>query len=281
MLNREKEEVLPGKKISAEIAAIRGVEVGKDVLSPFSHKAFSNAEELLNIIEDIAERTGLPVGIKAAVGKLEMWEEMAKLMQVRGTGPDFIIIDGVEGGTGAAPPSFADHVSLPFYNAFAQVYKLFQKHKLTDKIVFVASGKLGLPDNAIRAFAAGANVINVAREAMMSIGCIQAQICQTNRCPAGVATQNKWLQRGIDVPLKSERFNNYIKYFRKEVLEITYACGYEHPCELKMTDIETTTDDHNQLHTLKDTYGYEKDRVEFRSMQELWDCTHLGARSQC
>jgi glutamate synthase domain-containing protein 2 len=270
--------VLPGKKISAEIAAIRGVEVGKDVISPSSHKAFSNVEELLNLIEEIAERTGLPVGIKAAVGKLEMWEELAYLMNARGNGPDFITIDGGEGGTGAAPPSFADHVALPFYNGFAQIYKLFQKHQLTDKIVFVASGKLGLPDNAIRAFAAGADVINVAREAMMSIGCIQAQICHTNRCPAGVATQNKWLQRGIDIPLKSERFSNYVQYFRKEVLEITHACGYEHPCQLKMTDIETTTDDHHQLYTLKDIYGYEKDMVPFTSMKELWDCIHLGAR---
>ncbi|MEY2925313.1 MAG: hypothetical protein RLZZ337_1863, partial [Bacteroidota bacterium] len=224
-------------------------------------------------------RTGLPVGIKAAVGKLEMWEELAAKMEMHRKGTDFITIDGGEGGTGAAPPSFADHVSLPFYNGFALIYKLFQKHNLEDKVVFIASGKLGLPSNAVRAFGMGADVINVAREAMISIGCIQAQVCHTNRCPSGVATQSKWLQAGIDPALKSERFYNYVKYFRKEVLELTHASGYEHPCQFKMTDIETTTDDHNQIKSLKDTYGYEKSRVDFPGMQVLKDCEFLGGKS--
>lgn len=271
--------VLPGKKITAEIAAIRGVEQGKDVLSPSSHSAFKTLDELLDLIEAIADRTGLPVGIKAAVGRMEMWEELANKMLSRNTGPDFISVDGGEGGTGAAPPSFADHVALPFYNAFAQVYNLFLEHRLTDKIVFVASGKLGLPANAARAFAMGADVINVAREAMMSIGCIQAQICHTNRCPSGIATQKKWLQNGIDVPLKSERFNNYVKYFRKELLELSHASGYEHPCQLKMEDIETMTDDHHQLHSLEQLYGYRKQTVKFKGMQELYDCIHLGRKA--
>ena len=147
--------VLPGAKITAEIAAIRGVDEGKDVLSPASHKCFSTLDEMLDVIEEIAARTGLPVGIKSAIGKTHMWEELADKMVERGSGPDFITIDGGEGGTGAAPPSFADHVSLPFFNGFAQVYKIFQMRNLTDRIVFVASGKLGLPANAIRAFAMG------------------------------------------------------------------------------------------------------------------------------
>ncbi|NNJ55875.1 MAG: FMN-binding glutamate synthase family protein [Bacteroidia bacterium] len=268
--------VLPGKKITAEIAAIRGVEMGKDVLSPASHKCFNNLDELLALIETIADRTGLPVGIKSAVGKTELWEEMADKMVKSGTGPYFIAIDGGEGGTGAAPPSFADHVSLPFYNAFPLIYKIFKKRNLTERIVFVASGKLGLPSNGARAFAMGADIINVAREAMMSIGCIQAQVCHTNTCPTGVATQNKWLQAGIDVPLKTDRFYHYAKYYRKELLELTHSSGYEHPCQFKMTDIETTTDDHNQIKSMKDTYGYEKDVVEFKNMQELYDCPHLG-----
>lgn len=271
--------VLPGSKISAEIATIRGVEIGKDVLSPASHTAFSNVNELLELIELIADRTGLPVGIKSAVGKIDQWEEMAELMKSTGTGPDFITIDGGEGGTGAAPPSFADHVSLPFFNAFALVYKTFQRHDLTDKIVFIGSGKLGLPSNLIRAFAMGVDCVNVAREAMMSIGCIQAQLCHTNRCPSGVATQNKWLQSGIDVPLKSDRFYHYAKYLRKEVLEITHASGYEHPCQFAMDDVETTTDDHNQIRTLEDTYGYKKSVVELSSMNDLYDCPHIGNKS--
>ena len=111
--------VLPGSKITHELAEIRGVEVGKDVISPPTHKAFSNIPELLELIESIAEETGLPVGIKAAIGKIEQWEELADLMKKKGKGPDFITIDGGEGGTGAAPPSFADHVSLPWTYGFS------------------------------------------------------------------------------------------------------------------------------------------------------------------
>ncbi|PCJ64121.1 MAG: FMN-binding glutamate synthase family protein [Bacteroidetes bacterium] len=272
--------VLPGKKITAEIAAIRGVELGKDVLSPASHKCFETLDELLSLIEEIAKRTGLPVGIKSAIGKTHMWEELASKIVANGSGPDFITIDGGEGGTGAAPPSFADHVALPFFNAFSVIYKIFQKQKLTDGIVFVASGKLGLPANAARAFAMGADVINVAREAMMSIGCIQAQLCHTNNCPSGVATQNKWLQAGIDPTLKSERFYNYVKYFRKELVELTHASGYEHPCQYEMSDVETTTDDRNQISTLADIYGYTKDKVSFNSMNELLNCPYLGSSTK-
>lgn len=271
--------VLPGAKITAEIAAIRGVDEGKDVLSPASHKCFSTLDEMLDVIEEIAARTGLPVGIKSAIGKTHMWEELADKMVERGSGPDFITIDGGEGGTGAAPPSFADHVSLPFFNGFAQVYKIFQMRNLTDRIVFVASGKLGLPANAIRAFAMGADVINVAREAMMSIGCIQAQVCHTNTCPSGVATQSKWLQSGIDTTLKSERFYNYVKLFKKELLEITHASGYEHPCQYRLDDVETNTDDRSQISNLEEIYEYTKSEVSYTSLEDLASCPHLGGQN--
>jgi glutamate synthase domain-containing protein 2 len=263
--------VLPAAKITRELSEIRGVPQKKDVISPAAHSAFSDIKGLLDLIEEIAHRTGLPVGIKSAVGKTHLWDELADLMKSRGTGPDFISIDGGEGGTGAAPPSFADHVSLPYYNAFAKVYKIFQSRNLCNKVVFMGSGKLGLPSNAVRAFAMGADLINVAREAMMSIGCIQSQLCHTNRCPSGVATQNNWLQSGIDPTLKSERFYQYLKYFRKELLEITHASGYEHPCQYHMKDVETTTDDHNQIKNLLDTYGYNKTEVEFNGMMSLKD----------
>lgn len=268
--------VLPGKKITKEIAEIRGVEVGKTVLSPPNHSAFSTIPELVDFIEEIAEATGLPVGIKAAIGKLDQWEELAQIMERDNRGPDFITIDGGEGGTGAAPPSFADHVSLPWVYGFSDVYKLFQKYNLTDRIVFIGSGKLGFPAKAAMAFAMGADCINVAREAMMSIGCIQAQICHTNRCPAGVATQKKWLQNGIDVPLKSERLAQYFKTFRKELIEITHAAGYEHPCQFNMGDIEMNVDDHNLTKAFKNTFNYEKTPVAFKSMQDLKECVYLG-----
>ena len=268
--------VLPGKKITKEIAAIRGVEIGKDVLSPPTHTAFSTVPELLDFIEDIARETGLPVGIKAAIGKLDQWKELTREMQTRGTGPDFISVDGGEGGTGAAPPSFADHVSLPWVYGFADLYKLFQSAGLTDRVVFIGSGKLGFPAKAAMAFAMGVDVINVAREAMMSIGCIQAQICHTNRCPSGVATQKKWLQKGINVPLKSDRLNQYFQTFRKELVEITHAAGYEHPCQFTMADVEMNMDDKNLSQDMKATFNYKKEPVPFSSMQALKDCIHLG-----
>ncbi|MEL6812470.1 MAG: FMN-binding glutamate synthase family protein [Bacteroidota bacterium] len=270
--------VLPGAKITKEIAAIRGVEVGKDVLSPPNHKAFSNVPELIDFIEAIAEATGLPVGIKAAIGKLDQWEELADMMVSTGRGPDFIAVDGGEGGTGAAPPSFADHVSLPWVYGFSDLYKVFKKRNITDRIVFIGSGKLGFPAKAAMAFAMGADCINVAREAMMSIGCIQAQICHTNRCPTGIATQSKWLQNGIDIPLKSERLAQYFKTFRKELVEITHAAGHEHPCQFMMKDIEVNVDDHHLSKELDRTYMYEKTPVPFHGMQELKDCDFLGGK---
>jgi len=268
--------VLPGAKITKEIATIRGVEIGKDVLSPPNHKAFSNVPELMVFIEEIANATGLPVGIKAAIGKLEEWEELADIMVKTGKGPDFITVDGGEGGTGAAPPSFADHVSLPWVYGFSDLYKVFQKRGLTERIVFIGSGKLGFPAKAAMAFAMGADCINVAREAMMSIGCIQAQICHTNKCPSGVATQSKWLQSGIDPTLKSARLAQYFKTFRKELVEITHAAGYEHPCQFRMADIDVNVDDHNLSSELDKTYKYEKTPIPFKGMQDLKDCLYLG-----
>jgi len=270
--------VLPGAKITPELARIRGVEVGKDVLSPATHKAFNSVPELLQLIEDIAEQTGLPVGIKGAIGKLDQWEELAKLMTRSGSGPDFITIDGGEGGTGAAPPSFADHVSLPWAYGFSSLYRLFQENNLTERIVFIGSGKLGFPAKAAMAFAMGADCVNVAREAMMSIGCIQAQVCHTNRCPTGVATQSKWLQAGINVPLKSTRLAQYFKTFRKELLEITHAAGYEHPCQFTMNDIQVNVDDDYLSGDLQATYRYEKTKVKFEGMRKLYDCVHLGGK---
>lgn len=271
--------VLPATKITAEIAAIRHVPMGKDVVSPPYHSQFSDVEGMIAFIEEMAEATGLPVGIKSAVGKTEMWTELADMMVETGKGPDFITIDGGEGGTGAAPPSFADHVSLPFVHAFTTVYKIFQARNLNDKITFIASGKLGLPDQAIMAFAMGADVINVAREAMLAIGCIQAQICHTNRCPTGIATNNKWLEAGIDPGLKSVRFHNYMKTFSKEINEITHAAGYEHPSQFTMNDVDISLGD-NKTQCLADFYGYQKTTISFNGVEELFKTPFLGGKKE-
>ncbi|MBT8262527.1 MAG: FMN-binding glutamate synthase family protein [Bacteroidia bacterium] len=272
--------VLPAAKITHEIANIRGVEKGKDVLSPPTHSAFDGIDGLIDFIEAIAEATGLPVGIKSAVGKLDSWEELATKMKHSGKGPDFITVDGGEGGTGAAPPSFADHVALPWVFGFSDVYKIFQNHGLCEKTVFIGSGKLGFPAKAAMAFAMGADCINVAREAMMAVGCIQAQICHNNHCPSGVATQNKWRQRGINIKDKARRTHFYFKNFRKELLEITHACGYEHPSQITMEDVEFSLGDRNLLKTLSNSFGYQKTKVPLKSVENYLKCQYLGGNYQ-
>ncbi len=268
--------VLPAKKNTPEIAAIRGVQPYTDVISPSFHTAFSNVRELVDFIEKVAERTGLPVGVKSAVGDLEQWHELTDIMKNENKGPDFITIDGGEGGTGAAPPSFADHVSLPWVYGFAEVYQVFKSKGLTNQVVFIGAGKLGFPSEIMKAFAMGADLVNVAREAMLSIGCIQAQECHTDKCPTGIATQNKWLSGGIDPTLKSVRFGKYINTLRKETLEMTHACGYEHPCQVKMKDIDISCGDNNRTITLEQAFKYEKDEVAYSSMEGLHDCSYLA-----
>jgi glutamate synthase (ferredoxin) len=221
--------LLPAAKVTPEIAAIRGVPIGKDCISPSRHSAFSSVDELLDFVEMLAELTGLPVGIKSAVGEQEFWKELARQMATTQRGVDFITVDGGEGGTGAAPLVFADHVALPFKQGINRVYREFADAGLQHDVVFIGSGKLGFPESALFAFALGCDMINVAREAMMSIGCIQAQRCHTGHCPTGVATQNRWLMRGLEPTLKSARFANYIVALRKEILQLSRACGVCHP----------------------------------------------------
>jgi glutamate synthase domain-containing protein 2 len=252
--------ILPGQKVTAEIAAIRGIEEGKTCNSPNKHSAFSNVSELIKFVELIATKTGRPVGIKSAVGELDFWQELASTMKKKKQGPDFITIDGGEGGTGAAPLTFSDHVSLPFKLAFTRVYTIFKKEKMAAKVTWIGSAKLGFPDRAIVAFAMGCDLINIAREAMLSIGCIQAQKCHEGVCPAGIATQSKWLQGGVDINDKAQRCAAYLKGFSKEVLELTHACGHEHPCQLNADDIEFSTGI-NEYTPIDKVLGYRKEKV--------------------
>ena len=221
--------VLPAVKITQEIAQIRGVPMGQDCISPAAHSAFSSADGLLDFAEKIADATGLPVGLKSAVGDLGFWKDLGRLMATSGRGVDFITVDGGEGGTGAAPLVFADHVALPFKVGFSRVYRELVQQGVHTRVVFIGSGKLGFPDVALLAMALGCDMVNVAREAMLSIGCIQAQRCHTGNCPTGVATQSAWLMRGLDPTYKAARFANYIVTLRKEILQLSHACGVAHP----------------------------------------------------
>jgi glutamate synthase (ferredoxin) len=249
--------VLPAAKVTAEIAHARGVAPGTDCISPSTHSAFHDADTLIEFVETLAAASGRPVGIKAAIGTLDFYHELADKMKRTGRGPDFITIDGGEGGTGAAPLTFADHVALPFKLGFMRVYRIFQDRGIADDIVWIGSAKLGFPDRAIVALAQGADMINVAREAMLSIGCIQAQKCHTDGCPSGVATHNWWLQRGVVPEDNARRFAAYVEAFSGEVMAVTHAAGYEHPGEFTPHDIEISAGP-NIFKTLYELYGYDK-----------------------
>ena len=250
--------LLPGAKVTREIAEVRGVAVGRDCISPSRHAEFSDTDSLLDWVELLAAETGLPVGVKSAVGDLRFWSELADLMGRTDRGVDFVNIDGGEGGTGAAPLIFTDSVSLPFRLAFSRVYAVFAERSLQEDVVFVGAGKLGLPDNAVVAFALGCDLLNVGREAMLAIGCIQAQRCHTDRCPTGVATQDRWLSRGVDPTLKSVRAANYVKTLRRDLLKVSEACGVEHPGLIGTEAIELLDPGHRST-PLRELYGYRPD----------------------
>ena len=162
--------LLPAAKITPEIAQIRGIPLGKDCVSPSSHHEFRDVDGMLDFVERLADASGLPVGIKSAVGDGRFWTELVEQMSSTERGVDFITIDGGEGGTGAAPMAFSDFVALPFKLAFTRVYREFVYTGLHENIVFIGSGKLGFPETSLLAMAFGCDMINVAREAMLSIG---------------------------------------------------------------------------------------------------------------
>ncbi len=248
--------LLPAPKVTEEIARIRGVPAHRDCASPAGHSAFSNVEELVEFVERLADATGLPVGIKSAVGELGFWEALANRMVATDAGPDFVTIDGGEGGTGAAPLTFSDHVALPFKLGFAAVYPIFVRAGLAEDVVFIGAGRLGFPDEALVAFALGCDMVNVGREAMLSIGCIQAMRCHTDRCPTGVATQSRWLMRGLDPDLKSTRAASYLVGLRAEMLALGRACGVRHPALIDADRIELVNAGFRSL-PLRDVFAYE------------------------
>jgi glutamate synthase domain-containing protein 2 len=252
--------MLPAAKVTSEIAEIRGIPVGKDCASPSRHEVFADVDSMLDFVELLGSETGLPVGIKSAVGNLDFWDELVKNMEglrsPGGRGVDFVNIDGGEGGTGAAPLVFADSVAYPFRVGFAQVYSRFARAGLTDDVVFIGGGKLGLPETATVAFALGADGVQVAREAMFAVGCVQAQKCHTDHCPTGVATQDPRLQRGLDPESKSERVKNYVIALRRDLLKVSEAVGVCHPGLIGPDDVDLV----DGLHTnqgIREVYGYE------------------------
>jgi glutamate synthase domain-containing protein 2 len=196
------------------------------------------------------------VGIKSAVGDESFFVDLARLMERGDRGIDFLTIDGGEGGTGAGPLVFTDHVALPFKIGFSRVYPIFAKAGIAERVVFVGSGRLGLPENALLAFALGCDTISVGREAMLAIGCIQAQRCHTGRCPTGVTTNSRWLMRGLDPAEKSVRCANYLVRLRQELLQLSRACGVLHPTLVTLDHLEIMGD-RLSSRPGREVFGYE------------------------
>lgn len=262
--------MLPAAKVTREVAQARGIPVGRDCISPPGHSAFNSVEGLIDFVEMLASESGLPVGIKSAVGEMEFWDKLTRRMATTKTGPDFVAIDGGEGGTGAAPLVFTDHVALPFKQAFHRVYLKFAEQHLTDHIVFIGSAKLGFPEASLLAFGLGCDMIAAAREPMMAIGCIQAQRCHTGHCPAGVATQNAWLVRGLDPTLKADRLANYMITWRMEIEKLCHAAGVVHPA-LITTDHVEILDRQFDSTTLSKVFGYRQEhgRPSKKDLEEI------------
>ena len=227
--------VLPAAKVTEEIARIRGIPFGKDSLSPNRHPETGNMDELLDMVEQVRQITGKPVGIKTAIGGWQFMHELAEAVNRRGlyTAPDFLTVDGGEGGSGAAPQALADHMALSITESLPRVVDALIETGLRDRIKVIASGKLSTPARVAWALACGADLINTARGYMFSLGCIQALRCHQNTCPTGITTHNEALQRGLVVEDKAGRVANYTVNMNKEVEMIAHACGLKHPREFK------------------------------------------------
>ena len=226
--------VLPGAKVTPEIAECRHVPVGQDCISPAGHSAFSTPIEFMHFLSELREHSGgKPVGFKLCVG--HAWEFMAILKAMLETGikPDFIVVDGKEGGTGAAPLEFVNHLGMPLVEGLTFVRNALVGSGLRNQIRLGASGKLVSAFDLVWAHALGADWCNSARGFMFSIGCIQAQSCHTNRCPAGVATQDHLRQRALVVPDKAQRVANFHRNTLEALAEIVGAAGFDHPEQLQ------------------------------------------------
>jgi len=222
--------VLPAAKVTPEISAIRGVPMGQDCISPPGHSAFSTPLELMAFIRQLRDLSGgKPVGIKFCLGQPVEFLAICKAMLASGTAPDFIVVDGKEGGTGAAPPEFMDHLGMPMRDGLTFVHNTLVGIGLRDRVRIGCSGKILTAFDMARAMALGADWCNSARGFMFALGCIQSLSCHTDTCPTGVATQDPWRGRAIHVPDKTERVGNFHRATLHCLAELTAAAGLDHP----------------------------------------------------
>ena len=227
--------ILPGAKVTDEIAKIRGIPAGRDSLSPNRHPDINNLDDLLDMIARIRAVTGKPVGFKAVIGAYGWLEELFRLIKQRGpeSAPDFITIDSADGGTGAAPMSLIDYMGLPLDQSLPMVVDMLEGYGLKARIKVIASGKLVTPADVAWALCVGADFVVSARGFMFALGCIQALQCNKNTCPTGITTHNPRLQKGLDPTDKAVRVAGYVNNMLYEVGTIAHSCGVREPRELR------------------------------------------------
>lgn len=240
--------ILPASKVTEEIAAIRGVPMGKDVLSPPAHSAFDSPRSLLLWIEELRRLSGgKPIGIKLCVGKPEEFMSLCMAMRAMGSQPDFISVDGGEGGTGAAPLEFSNSVGMPLNEGLVFVHNCLVGFGLRERTKIIASGKISTGFDMACKIALGADLCYSARAMMMAVGCIQARRCNANDCPAGVATQIPGLVQGLDVEDKAKRTERYHRETVESLLELVGAAGLDRPSEITPEHIMRRVDERQVL----------------------------------
>ena len=237
--------VLPGPKVTPEIAEARGVATWVDCISPARHSAFDTPVEMMHFIERLRTLSGgKPTGFKLCIGHPWEWFALAKAMLVTGITPDFIVVDGAEGGTGAAPLEFTDHVGAPLQEGLLLVHNTLVGLNLRDRVKLGCAGKVVSAFDIARMMALGADWCNAARGFMFALGCIQAQACHTGNCPTGVSTQDPQRQRALVVPTKSERVFHYHQNTLRALKELVQAAGLTHPGGITASHIVRRSADH-------------------------------------
>lgn len=235
--------ILPASKNTPEIAAIRGIEPGEDVISPPYHTAFHDSESLIRFIQELRFLSeGKPIGIKMCVGNDAEIINLIFAMTKADIYPDFITIDGGEGGTGASPFVFTNSIGTPLIEGLIFVDNLLKNYGVRDKVKIIASGKASNSYDVIKLLSLGADMVNAARSFMLSLGCIQARECNKNTCPVGIATQNKHLIKGLDPALKEVRVFNYHSNLMKEIKEVMGAMGVDETTKLNAKNIYVRVD---------------------------------------
>jgi len=236
--------ILPGIKVTAEIAKIRGIPQGQSSISPNRHPEIDNNNELLNVINHVRDVTGKPVGFKSVIGSPGWIAHLCKAIHARGveSAPDFITIDSGDGGTGAAPMALMDNVGLPIKESLPLIADILYQYGLNERIRLIASGKLITPSEMAWAIATGADFVTSARGFMFSLGCIQALRCNKNTCPTGITTHNPRLQKGLDPADKSVKVANYCNNMRYEIEMISHSCGVRRPRLMRRKHIRIVQD---------------------------------------